>query len=150
MGSWFAASWDRNNFPDNWCVLLWFKGWSIDTQAKYFFALLGIFLLAVFNEALGLHREQRSRKYQKSSFTVQLEMTLLYGVQMVVAYLLMLVVMTYELLMFMALVFGLMVGKACFRPWTPHTDYDYVSMPGRDKETLKVQVSSHTPCCAPR
>ena len=74
---------------------------------------------AFLNEGLGLLRENIAKQTTKGTFDIQLLFGGLYGIQMTIAYLLMLVIMTYELLMFLAIILGLAIGKIYFRPFKP-------------------------------
>ena len=103
MGPYFQTSFSDD--PNVFCTLLWFSPWTLDTQTKYVFAVIGLFCLsavvALFpgiqipKDDLLKHRVQR---------------TILYGVQKFAAYMIMLTTMTFETLLFMAVISGLMTG----------------------------------------
>lgn len=183
MGSWFAASFSGD--PETWCSLLWFKGWyleffilfistntnvsllvlnrTLDTPFKYFMGMIGIFSLAVCNEILAGYRRYRegllARKPRgRTTLQDDLIRTLLYGTQMMIAYLLMLVAMLYESVLFITLLCGLMVGHfltlrfACpgvvvgnggaTEPlWEETANY------GADNGYLAQAGTGRTPCC---
>lgn len=148
MGSWFGPTWSENQ----WCVLLWFEGWTLDTKAKYAMALILIFVMATSNEGFSmLRRKMGPGQNQVPSSTLQLARVLLYGAQMIVAYLLMLVVMTYEINLCMSLLVGLMSGHYFFtlRPAARETQHkSRLGELGSMREPLaKQHMSSHTPCC---
>ena len=96
-------SWSQD--PNAYCVLLWLRGWTLDTRTKYLMGLVLIFCMGLANEWLSQYR----RRYQghttdegPSVQTKNMIQSALYGLQMVVAYLMMLVVMTYEPFLFAA------------------------------------------------
>lgn len=105
------------------CIRLFFYPWVLNSQVKYAFGFIGIFLMAVGNEYLAKVREQLRRnvmrKGKKRNLTYRRKWTLvlasLYMIQMVVAYLAMLVVMTYETGLFIALILGFGAGFLLFK-----------------------------------
>ena len=98
MGAWFMPSFSSD--PQAWCSLLWFKGWTLDTPTKYILAMICIFMLAVSNEILSAHRRRMDLSLARSRVRPTIRedaiRSLLYGLQMAVAYFLMLVAMLYE------------------------------------------------------
>ncbi|ETV89582.1 hypothetical protein H257_00804 [Aphanomyces astaci] len=108
------------------CVKLFFQSWVLDTPIKYFFGLLGVFLLPLVNEYLVVFREDTRMHYIKTKVSSRyqgawtkpgrkLVLTLLYMGQMTLAYLAMLVVMVYDSFLFLALIAGFGVAFACFK-----------------------------------
>lgn len=111
MGAYFMPSFANND--DSYCVLLWFEGWTLDTVGKYVLALVGVFFMGVANEFLVSIR----RKYERETlFTYKEEIirSAMYGLQMTSAYLMMLIVMLYEIYLFLVLVLGLATGHFLF------------------------------------
>jgi Ctr copper transporter family len=111
----------RSSFSNGSCVLWLFEGAVLDTAGKYVAALIGTFLLAFLNETI---RYARARALQeKAPFTAFATMTpvakdfllaLGYGLQMLIAYWIMLLVMLYEVLIFVAILAGLAAGYFTF------------------------------------
>ncbi|RQM25299.1 hypothetical protein B5M09_000912 [Aphanomyces astaci] len=105
------------------CVKLFFQSWVLDTPIKYFFGLLGVFILPLVNEYLVVFREDTRMHYIKTKVSRcawtkpgrKLVLTLLYMGQMTLAYLAMLVVMVYDSFLFLALIAGFGVAFACFK-----------------------------------
>ncbi|EQC32506.1 hypothetical protein SDRG_09832 [Saprolegnia diclina VS20] len=106
------------------CVKLFFQSWVLDTPFKYALAFTGIFLLPLGNEYLVQTRESirmafvkaRSSRYNSlGKRSRKLILTLLYMVQMTLAYFAMLVVMIYDTGLFFALILGFGVGFALFK-----------------------------------
>lgn len=124
---------------DATCVLLLFQPFVLSSGWKYFFGLLGVFFAAILNEALVKWREQvrvwtvkdinNRRKLilvndgesnvqstlQWIRYRNKLVLSLLYMLQMTIAYMLMLVVMTYESGLFVTLVLGFGAGYTFFK-----------------------------------
>jgi len=117
MVPWFLLSWSAD--PSARCVLLWVKGWTLDTPAKYAAGVAGVFLLAAASEWLaGERRHLDARLLADAGNALPLRVTrsALFGLQMFLAYLLMLVAMLYEVALFGALLLGLAVGHFLFAP----------------------------------
>jgi Ctr copper transporter family len=111
----------HSSFSNGSCVLWLFEGAVLDTAGKYIAALIGTFLLAFLNEFI---RYARARALQeKAPFTGFATMSpvakdfllaLGYGFQMLIAYWIMLLVMLYEVLIFVAILAGLAAGYFTF------------------------------------
>jgi hypothetical protein len=136
------ASWSKDSAA--YCVLLWFGGWTLDTRAKYAMGVLLVFAAGASNEAFLVAR----RKFTLSRWRVGSELrhvvdAALYGLQMILAYLLMLVVMTYEIVLFVALVLGLATGHYCF--------HRYLNTPANSVQLIdgqeKVDQAEAGSCC---
>nr|CCA18015.1 conserved hypothetical protein [Albugo laibachii Nc14] len=103
------------------CIRLFFFPWVLNSQVKYAFGFIGIFLIAVGNEYLAKCREQLRRHVMMSGKSSShrrkwtLVLATLYMIQMVVAYFAMLVVMTYETGLFIALILGFGAGFLFFK-----------------------------------
>lgn len=124
------------------CILWLFKGAVLNDEAKYGLALAGTFLMAFLNEAFTFGRKKilhHPSFAEKHLIRNSLE-TLLYGIQMVFAYWMMLLVMTYESGFFTAIIMGLVCG---------HLVFGYLQTRKQDKEALLLptQLNSGTPCC---
>eukprot|EP00659_Diplonema_papillatum_P005582 gene5582-8497_t len=115
MLSGFQEAYGDNGF----CVKFLFENAVIDTEAKYVFAVLGTMCMGLTIEALVLVRKVYTARYisvhtELPGIGVYVPLSLLYGVQMVVAYWAMLLVMLYETFIFTALIVGLVVGHFLF------------------------------------
>jgi hypothetical protein len=107
--------------PNNACVLFLFPGWSLDSPTKYAFGIIGAMALGLLNHPLVLLRNKTQTEALK---------TILYGIQMTLAYFMMLLVMLYEIGIFLGLITGLMGGFAL----TSYFGF--------------LSTDSSTPCCA--
>ncbi|KAJ0409921.1 hypothetical protein P43SY_005815 [Pythium insidiosum] len=102
------------------CVMLFFHPWVLNTAFKYVCGFLGCMLLSLGNECLVKLREWVRKQLlaarktrptdKKHKVACKLLLAFLYMVQMTVAYLAMLVVMTYETGLFIALILGFGAG----------------------------------------
>jgi Ctr copper transporter family len=111
----------RSSFSNGSCVLWLFEGAVLNTAGKYVAAIIGTFLLAFANEGI---RYARARALQEKAPFKSLAATspvakdfllaLGYGLQMLVAYWIMLLVMLYEVPIFVAILVGLMTGYFTF------------------------------------
>jgi copper transporter 1 len=103
-GFWFS--------PGSACVLFLFPGWTLDTAAKYAVGLVGAFLMGGSNEGLSWARRRLSRKLAGTAARGLL--SLVYGLQMMLAYSIMLLVMTYEGGLILCVLSGLAFGHFLF------------------------------------
>ncbi|CAF1344492.1 unnamed protein product [Adineta ricciae] len=131
----FATGEDR-------CIVFLFKGWNVDNHTKYAFMIIGTFCMALLNGGLAFIRHFLVNKSQTNSspLTYQAYLALVYGVQIVLAYWMMLLVMTYETGVFLALVFGLTIGYFIFTLLESKTRLATVN------STYQNQFNN-TPCC---
>ena len=108
------------------------SGWDLDSAVKYGFAVVGTFLMGMSNELLARSRVKLAQYLSAprpgasccalpgpaliETYPVPCRMALgaLHGVQMVLAYWMMLLVMLYEVCIFSALVIGLATGYGLF------------------------------------
>lgn len=130
------------------CILYLFKGASVDTATKYAFAIIGTFLLAFTVEGLTMLRKLIDARFLKDSHAIQsFVLAILYGVQMVAAYWLMLLVMTYEAGLFTAIIVGLVAGNFFFRLLGARLHKKFnVEVIGHPQGYGSISAS--TPCCA--
>jgi solute carrier family 31 (copper transporter), member 1 len=98
------------------CITFLFPGWNVDTHTKYAIMLIGVLCMGIFNGLLTYFRHylSASAKFASSILIRQICLSLIYGIQMVLAYWIMLLVMTYEVGVFIALIIGLMIGFLIF------------------------------------
>eukprot|EP00759_Apiculatamorpha_spiralis_P004735 PhF_6_TR12881/c0_g1_i4/m.20262 len=104
MENWFMPSFSKNAT----CILLWFSGWTIDNEGKYAAAIIGVFVMGVLVGYFPYVHYSLSLRPARRGYRVL--RTMLYGLQMTFAYLLMLATMLYETFIFMAVICGLMTG----------------------------------------
>lgn len=120
------------------CVLFLFSGANINTQGKYAIALIMSFFMAFCNEGFAFARKRvLGLPTMKTSLKSVIE-CFLYGLQMVVAYWMMLLVMTYEAGIFTMLILGLVAGHFTFQMIDNRSKKHHVQDP---------LISSGTPCC---
>ncbi len=135
---------------------------TLDTPFKYFLGMIGIFVLAMCNELLAgyrRHREHLMARKPRGRPIIQDDMsrTVLYGTQMLIAYLLMLVAMLYESVLFVVLLMGLMTGhfialrlSNCATSNGNATEplWEETKIYGPDQAFLNPSAASgRTPCC---
>jgi solute carrier family 31 (copper transporter), member 1 len=130
------------------CITFLFKGWGVDTHTKYAFMLICVFAMGILNGGLAYVRH-RLVEYSRQSSTVminQLYLSLVYGIQIILAYWIMLLVMTYETGLFIALIIGLVLGYFVFGCIEARNlqRTALISLP--DGSTFQSQFNS-TPCC---
>lgn len=131
-------------------VTLWLKQWHTHTSVWYAVSLLGLLALALIQEFLSSYRAGFARRLQKtgalegstsaeipltgSSFRaasgLRSVLTVLYGLNVAISYLLMLAVMTYNVGYFVIIVVGLAVGHFLFfGPASPMASADACCAP---------------------
>ena len=181
----------RNGFQvavgaDKWCVTFIFRGLVVDSAGKYVAALIVTLLISFSIEALGFARKQfvrrclsqqqpQQRDNHSSSeaapvvasvWWLRYSQSAMYGLQMLLAYMAMLVVMMYETCMFVALIAGFMLGHAVFsvclcdatrtvRAVRASEGGQSLLQPNRQAPTASGdiqdeatrEVSVHSPCC---
>ncbi|CAF3389427.1 unnamed protein product [Rotaria sp. Silwood1] len=98
------------------CIVFLFRGWNVDNHVKYAFMILGVFCMGLLNGALAYIRHRINDSYREHSSLLlhQIYLALIYGVQIVLAYWMMLLVMTYESGIFISLILGLVIGYFIF------------------------------------
>ncbi|GMF11072.1 unnamed protein product [Phytophthora lilii] len=136
------------------CVMLIFQPWVLDSAVKYTFGLIGCFFIAFLNELLVKAREVVRQKLLKArklrpndklhKTQCKLVLAMLYMIQMTVAYFAMLVVMTYETGLFIALLAGFGAGFMLFK----NVDLDITKERGAwrftDPSTVRIEVGGMT------
>ncbi len=104
------------------------------------------------------HREQLMARKPRGRPIIQDDIfrTILYGIQMLIAYLLMLVAMLYESVLFVALLIGLMTGHfvalrfsycAAVNGNATEPLWEEAKIYGPDQAFLNSSASGRTPCC---
>mmetsp|Transcript_37342 Transcript_37342/g.66857 ORF Transcript_37342/g.66857 Transcript_37342/m.66857 type:complete len:630 (-) Transcript_37342:75-1964(-) len=109
--------------PTDGCVAYLFQPWVLSSAAKFAVACIGTFLMGIFVEFLVSVRRQvlswePPRRFIGSVLGRRVlktcSMLTLYAVQVTLGYLLMLVAMTYQVELFLMVIFGLMAGHGIF------------------------------------
>lgn len=108
----------QTSFNGGSCIIYLFEGATVDTQAKYVGAVVATLLMAIAVELLrGLRGSIRAGDFAWSRslaatkvWALDLVDAAFLGVQMVLAYWLMLLVMTYESVIFAAIIVGIVLG----------------------------------------
>ena len=117
------------------CIILLFTEWRLDTAAKFWLAILGTVALGVAGEALTWFRRNRMssaaalarpgqlgqlvRWLRRGPARWRAAMATLFVVQATLGYFLMLVAMTYQGELFIAVILGLGLGHAAFNVGAP-------------------------------
>ncbi|KAG7398056.1 hypothetical protein PHYBOEH_011787 [Phytophthora boehmeriae] len=132
------------------CVMLLFQPWVLNSAVKYAFGFIGCFLIALLNESLVKGREvvrQRllqARKLRPNDkfhkMQCKLMLAVLYMIQMTIAYFAMLVVMTYETGLFIALIAGFGAGFLLFKNLDMDITEERGSWRFTDPSTVRIQV----------
>ena len=128
-----AAGVDKRN-P---CIALFISAWTLDSRLKFIVACFGVALMGFCIEVLISVRRHLSSRKRLSPYLLaprpsarQWISITLFGINLFLGYLAMLVAMTYSIELFLCVILGLMIGHACFN--------------------LKSAVGETVdPCCAP-
>mmetsp|Transcript_4660 Transcript_4660/g.6752 ORF Transcript_4660/g.6752 Transcript_4660/m.6752 type:complete len:641 (+) Transcript_4660:93-2015(+) len=139
---------------DTTCTIYLFQSWILNGTGKWVAASIGTVVAAMLLEFILYMRKLLSRS---SNLLVS---TLLYGLQLTLGYLLMLVIMTYSGLLFVCTILGLMMGHAVWNVkhnlWQRYIIKNRMNAkqyaPGQEKAaaTMELQEASlegATPCC---
>jgi Ctr copper transporter family len=150
----FQTAWGK----DAMCINYLFEGWALDTAGKYAAAVIATFAMAFLNQAVTLGR----RRYRGSVTTPGTSSTLvdglIYGVQMVFAYFMMLLAMTYEVIIFSSIILGLVCGQVVWGGIVPRwldgkkEQKGSIQADNEESQGLLVSggendVTGNTPCC---
>ncbi|KAL3667145.1 hypothetical protein V7S43_008084 [Phytophthora oleae] len=132
------------------CVMLLFQPWVLNSGVKYAFGFIGCFLIALFNESLVKGREavrqrllaaRKLRPHDKfHKMQCKATLAVLYMIQMTIAYFAMLVVMTYETGLFVALIAGFGAGFLLFKNLDQDVTEERGSWRYTDPSTVRIQV----------
>jgi len=133
MSGFEAAGTDHRN-P---CVILFVSAWTLDSRGKFVVACFGVALMGFVIELLVCVRRRLTSRKRLSLYLLAPRRSIcqwisiaLFGVNLFLGYLAMLVAMTYSIELFLCVIVGLIVGHACFN----------------SKEAVGETVD---PCCAP-
>jgi hypothetical protein len=133
---------------DDACITFLFVGWSVDNRTKYAIMLIGVLLMGFLNGFLIYIRQVLAARSKGNSSILlnQLLLSLVYGVQIVLAYWLMLLVMTYETGLFIMLIIGLVLGHFFFGYVLARSSSKASSVTPNENANFQNQFNS-TPCC---
>lgn len=120
-------------------VELLFRGWKTPTWYFYLLSCFGVMLLAIMLEGIRLiiHNVTHSRRSYAASLPRRLADMLLYGLYVFIGYMVMLVVMTYNIGIFIAVLLGYCIGNLIF-PRRPvlHLQEEGVASLDGDRATI--------------
>ncbi|CAH0481881.1 unnamed protein product [Peronospora belbahrii] len=132
------------------CVMLFFRPWVLNSGVKYAFGFIGCFLISLLNEALVKGREvvrqrlliaRKLRPHDKvHKIQCKLTLAVLYMIQMTIAYFAMLVVMTYETGLFLALIAGFGAGFLLLKNLDQDITQERGSWRYTDPSTVRIPV----------
>ena len=95
------------------CVVLLFPSWVLNSSWKYILAVIATFLCALGLEKF-IQQRRKVMAYMESGTYRLFVSALFYGIQLSVGYLLMLIIMIYSFVLFMAVILGLVSGHILF------------------------------------
>jgi uncharacterized protein YcnI len=138
--------------PMSWCVLYLFQGAVVDTAGSYAGSIIGTFVLAVLVEVLRFGRSRFLLHDMKKEKPLQHDLinTTTYMIQVMLAYWIMLLVMTYEAGLFIAIVLGLGSGYFATLQYKHHYVKDMgcqCSKTDAANGCAPETTLSKTPCC---
>jgi hypothetical protein len=140
------------------CIILFFRPWLLDTPLKFAIGCIGVFLLGFLIEgAIKLRRYATNVIQFKKTWTRELAVTSLFGLNVAFGYLAMLAAMTFNVEIFISTVMGLAVGHLMFanskQPVRETADPCCVTTEASVAATLGVETSlrnSTGACCCDR
>ena len=95
------------------CVIMFFESWVLDSATKYVFAIIGTVLAAIGLEKF-IQQRRKVMACMEEGPTRLVASALFYGVQLIIGYMLMLVIMIYSGALFLAVILGLVIGHILF------------------------------------
>jgi hypothetical protein len=96
------------------CILFLIPSLNVDSSFKYQFTLLTCFLMGVLSEGFSLFRRKMVIYLKNKTKYSKLISSFIYGIQMILAYSMMLLVMTYHVKVFCSLILGVCFGNFLF------------------------------------
>ena len=127
----------QTTYSNGQCILFIFPGFVLNTVGLYIFGLLLSFCMGFANEVFLYARKYLTCILEDKPKYWKVSIGILYSCHMVLAYWIMLLVMTYEIWIFIALVLGLGVS---------HSIFLYVPLP-KNKKKKELLISGSSPCC---
>ncbi|TRY75846.1 hypothetical protein TCAL_04958 [Tigriopus californicus] len=105
------------------CIILFFDAWTLDTRLKFALGCVGVALMGIAIELLIMVRrriQKRDAPFQGINKTLKKILLIVgFGVNLIVGYLAMLVVMTYSVELFLSVCLGMIVGHLLFNSSEP-------------------------------
>jgi len=143
MSGFEAAGVDNSN-P---CIILFIKAWTLDSRLKFSFACIGVMLLGILVEFNIFVRRKLTTRRRISAYLRattpsirRLASIFLFGFNLFLGYLAMLVAMTYSIELFMCVILGLMIGHAAFNMRQPVGEtIDPCCAPSQDQAPLTIE-----------
>jgi len=96
------------------CVNFLFEDWTLDTESKFIGAMFGTFFFAVLAEAIGYKHSQMYKSLSDDLKWKSTILSMMYGLQALTGFTLMLITMTFSVDLLLAVVAGLAVGHRIF------------------------------------
>ena len=98
------------------CITYFVAPWKLSDSGKFVGAMIYSFLLAIMTEAL-TSAQQRIKRHLSPGRARKWVMSVLYGIQQFLGYVVMFIAMTYSIELFLAVIVGLMIGNVFY----PHS-----------------------------
>jgi len=95
------------------CVILLFPGWVLNSAAKYALAVIGTVLLAIGLEKF-IQQRRKAMACMEYGTKRLVASAIFYGVQLIIGYVLMLIIMIYSGVLFLSVILGLVIGHVLF------------------------------------
>ena len=127
------------------CINLLFEEWTLDDKSVFAIACVGVFVLGIVVELLVFCRRTVFAKMRKGHWR-DLLLVFLHGINVVLSYFIMLVVMTYNVELFSMAVTGLVFGYIAFNlAEPPRHQTDPCCAPGLDDDDRVKGTTSSNP-----
>lgn len=114
------------------CVLFLFQGWTLDSPVKYAFAVMGTFLMCILIEGMNFIRRKHVMRIKAKNKRL-IAYFFVYLFQVNLAYMVMLLAMTYSVFIYLAIVFGLTVGHVAMAKPQQEGDPTCCAVPNEEK-----------------
>jgi Ctr copper transporter family len=131
--------------PSSQCLNYFVNSWKLENPSKFRGVMLFSFLLALLLEGVAAarsvcvryfstsdinntHKRQQYFSLKSNGLRKHFILTIVYGLQAILGYLLMFVVMSFSIELIVSLIFGLVVGNALFVRYSNDHDYRYHSL----------------------
>merc|ERR1711862_182638 len=133
-----------------YCVIYLFPAWTLNARWKVFLACVGTILSGIFLEGIITARRQilLSKEFRKKSRNMKLYISMsIYGIQVTVGYLVMLIVMTYNIPLFICVILGLMIGHVLFQVIDIMKVSSKILPKNKKLKAYSIIIEGATPCC---
>lgn len=95
------------------CVILLFPSWVLNTAGKYVLAVIGTIFLAIGLEKF-IQQRRKAMACMESGTKRLVTSAVFYGIQLIIGYVLMLIIMVYSVVLFLSVILGLVIGHVLF------------------------------------